>query len=200
MDIERQRVQDDLRGIVGGDVYCDPIMSQLYASDASIYQMQPRGVIRPRTVSDVIATVQYAAEHELSLHPRGAGSGVSGESLGRGLLIDFSQHMRRIEPGTDEGCVTVQSGTALSVLNRALRPRGRWYGPDPVTRSITTMGGVLATNASGSHYLRSGAARDTIESMRIVNIEGELVELSRHHKSESGTAGRLARGIAEIRG
>lgn len=70
MDTERQRVQDDLRGIVGGEVYCDPIMSQLYASDASIYQIPPLGVIRPRTAADVIATVQYAAEHELSLHPR----------------------------------------------------------------------------------------------------------------------------------
>lgn len=199
MDIERQRVQDDLRGIVGGEVYCDPFMSQLYASDASIYQIQPLGVIRPRTVADVIATVQYAAEHDLPVHPRGAGSGVAGESLGRGLLIDFSQHMRRIELGNDSGRVTVQSGTTLAVLNRALRQHGRWYGPDPVTRSVTTMGGVLASNASGSHYLRSGSARDTIESMRVVTIDGELVEFSRHRKGEEGTAGRLARGVAEIR-
>jgi FAD/FMN-containing dehydrogenase/Fe-S oxidoreductase len=199
MDIERQRVQDDLRGIVGGDVFCDPIMAQLYASDASIYQLQPLGVIRPRTAADVVATVQYAAEHELSLHPRGAGSGVAGESLGRGLLIDFSQYMRRIDLGGEDGRITVQCGAALAVVNRALRARGRWYGPDPVTRSITTMGGVLASNASGSHFLRSGSARDTIESMRIVTVDGELVELSRHHKNEAGTAGRLARGIAEIR-
>jgi len=65
MDIERQRVQDDLRGIVGEDVHCDPIMSQLYASDASIYQIAPLGIVRPRTVGNVVATVQYAAEHEL---------------------------------------------------------------------------------------------------------------------------------------
>ena len=175
MDIERQRVQDDLRGIVGGEVYCDPIMAQLYASDASIYQIQPLGVIRPRSVADVVATVQYAAEHELSLHPRGAGSGVAGESLGRGLLIDFSQYMRRIDLGSEDGRVTVQAGTALAVLNRTLRQRGRWYGPDPVTRSITSMGGVLATNASGSHYLRSGSARDTVESIRMVTVDGEVV-------------------------
>lgn len=204
MDIDRQRVQDDLRGIVGGEVHCDPLMTELYASDASIYQIRPLGVIRPRTVADVIATVQYAAEHEVPVHPRGAGSGVAGESLGPGLVIDFSQHMRRMDLGveasdTGQGLVTVQSGTALSVLNRALGQRGRWYGPDPVTRSITTMGGVLATNASGSHYLRSGSARDTIDSMRVVTIDGELIELSRHHKDEMGAAGRLARGVAEIR-
>jgi FAD/FMN-containing dehydrogenase/Fe-S oxidoreductase len=199
MDIERQRVQDDLRGIVGGDVFCDPIMTQLYASDASIYQFVPLGVVRPRTISDVIATAQYAAEHELSVHPRGSGSGVAGESLGRGLILDFSRYMRRISIADDATRVTVQSGAVLAEVNRSLRPHDRTFGPDPATRAITTMGGMLATNASGSHYLRSGSVRDTIESMRIVTIEGEVVELSRNHAGEGGTAGRLARGIAEIR-
>ena len=199
MDIDRQRLQDDLRGIVRGDVLCDPIMTQLYASDASIYQIAPLGVVRPRSVYDVIATAQYAAEHELKLHPRGSGSGVAGESLGRGLIIDFSRYMRRITIEPDSTRVTVQSGAVLAEVNRSLKHHGRSFGPDPMTRSITTMGSVVATNASGSHYLRSGSARDTIESMRIVTIDGELVELSRHHKSEPGTVGRLARGIAEIR-
>ncbi len=199
MDIERQRVQDDLRGIVGGDVFCDPIMAQLYASDASIYQFAPLGVIRPRTIADVIVVAQYAAEHELSVHPRGSGSGVAGESLGRGLIIDFSRYMRRISVTPDGTRVTVQSGAVLAEVNRSLLLLDRCYGPDPATRSVTTLGGMLATNASGSHYLRSGAVRDTIESMRIVTIEGELIELSRNHRSETGTVGRLTRGIAEIR-
>ncbi len=82
MDIDWQRIQDDLRGIVSGDVLCDRFTRQLYASDASIYQILPLGVVRPRNISDVVSTAQYAAEHELSLHPRGAGSGVAGESLG----------------------------------------------------------------------------------------------------------------------
>lgn len=199
MDIERQRVQDDLRGIVRGDVFCDLMSTQLYASDASIYQIAPLGVVRPSTPADVIAAVQYAAEHEISLHPRGTGSGVSGESLGRGLVIDFSRYMRRISIASDGSRVTVQSGAILAEVNRSLRSYGRWYGPDPVTRSVTTMGSVLATNASGSHYLRSGSARDTIESMRVVTVDGELVELARHSNQQQGTAGRLARGITEIR-
>lgn len=198
MDIERQRVQDDLRGIVAGDVFCDPMMTQLYASDASIYQIRPLGVVRPRSVQDVIAAVQYAAEHEISLHPRGAGTGVSGESLGRGLVLDFSQSMRRIESNRDAQTVRVQSGATLAILNRTLRTRGQWYGPDPVTRSVTTMGGVLSTNASGSHYLRSGSARDTVESLSVVTTDGELVELSQHQTDEDGTPGRLARGMREI--
>ncbi len=208
MHIERQRVQDDLRGIVQGDVLCDPFSTQLYASDASVYQLPPLGVVRPRTVADVVATVQYAAEHELSLHPRGAGSGVAGESLGRGLVLDFSTHMRRIQMVGEGGMVNVQSGTVLADLNHALAPYGRWFGPDPATRSVTTMGGVLASNASGSHYLRSGSARDTIESVRVVTVDGELVTLGKHHSDREDRphaadpvdpATRFARGIVEIR-
>ncbi|QDT11599.1 anaerobic glycerol-3-phosphate dehydrogenase subunit C [Planctomycetes bacterium K23_9] len=199
MDIERQRIQDDLRGIVGGDVLCDRESIQLFASDASIYQLSPVGIVRPRTAADVVATVKYAGEHDLSLHPRGSGSGIAGESLGRGIILDFSRYMRRIELNHDASEITVQSGAILAEVNRMLRPRGRWYGPDPVTRSITTMGSVLATNASGSHYLRSGSARDTIVSMRVVTIDGQLLELSRHRPSDDTAEGKLALGIVEIK-
>src|SRR5438874_12844683 len=96
MDPERQRIQDDLRGLVGGDVRCDDVLLGLYASDASVYQLQPLAVIRPRTTADVAAVVRYAAEKRLPVHARGAGTGLAGESLGRGLVIDFSRYMRRI--------------------------------------------------------------------------------------------------------
>ncbi|TWU39238.1 FAD-binding oxidoreductase [Novipirellula artificiosorum] len=208
MDSERQRVQDDLRGIVRGEVLCDPLSCQLYASDASVYQIIPIGVVRPQTVADVIATVQYAAEQRLSIQPRGAGSGVAGESLGTGIVLDFSRFMRRITVEPDATQITVQSGAVLAEVNQTLAPSGRWFGPDPATRSITTMGSVLAINASGSHYLRSGSPRDNIVSMRIVTADGELLKLSKHQPGESveraagegvsTTAGRLARGVVEI--
>ena len=199
MEIDRQRIQDDLRGLVRGDVLCDPISVQLYASDASIYQIPPAGIVRPTSPADVVATIKYAGEHDMPVHPRGAGSGIAGESLGPGIVIDFSRYMRRIQVNHDATRITVQSGAILADVNRLLRSRGRNFGPDPVTRSITTMGSVLATNASGSHYLRSGSARDTIESMRVALIDGQLLNLSKHHCEDSDGAGKLARGVAEIR-
>ncbi|WP_146600346.1 FAD-binding and (Fe-S)-binding domain-containing protein [Novipirellula aureliae] len=198
MDTERQRIQDDLRGIVRGEVLCDPLSCQLYASDASVYQLTPLGVVRPRIGADVAATIQYASKNQLSIHPRGAGSGVAGESLGRGIVIDFSRFMRRISVDRHAATVTVQSGAVLAEVNRSLKPHGRWFGPDPATRSITTIGSVLAINASGSHYLRSGSARDNIDSIRIVTAEGEMIDLSRHRADEPTTAGRMARGLIEI--
>jgi len=211
-DLNRQRLHDDLRGLVDGEVLCDDVSLQLYASDASVYQIRPLAVVRPRSAADVAATVVYAADQGLTIHPRGSGSGVAGESLGPGIVLDMSCHLRRVTLHEDRATVTVQSGATLASVNRLLAHSGRWYGPDPATRAITTMGGVIATNASGSHYLRSGSARDHLESVRVVNTVGELVEFSQHPPeeymrppSEVGDASglqfrnRIARGLREIR-
>src|SRR6185369_16450123 len=155
MEPDQRRLEEDLRGLVQGDVRCDNVFTQLYASDASIYELRPLGVVRPRTVDDVVATVRYAAENHLPIHARGAGSGLAGESLGRGLVLDFSRHFRRIV--ADEGDqVCVQPGVVLSSLNRFLTQSGRVFGPDPAMRHVTTMGSVVAIDAGGSHWPRYG--------------------------------------------
>ena len=94
---DRKRLEEDLRGLLDGEVFFDPSFASLYACDAGIHQLQPLGVVRPRGLQDVVRCVEYAAEHELPLHARGAGSGVSGESLGQGLIVDFSRYFRRVE-------------------------------------------------------------------------------------------------------
>ena len=198
MEIDRQRIQDDLRGIVRGDVLCDEISTALYSTDASIYEIRPIAVVRPRTDADVVALVQYANDHDLPIHARGSGSGVAGESVGPGIVVDFSRFMRSMRSNPDDGQVTAQCGLPLAELNHLIKPEGRWFGPDPATRSITTIGGVLATNSSGSHYLRSGSVRDNIESIGIVTAEGERLLVGKHSPREEGTAGRLARGLTEI--
>jgi FAD/FMN-containing dehydrogenase/Fe-S oxidoreductase len=197
MDIEQLRLAADLRGLVQGDVLCSPIHRQLYASDASIYQTMPLAVVRPRTVNDCVSCVQYAAEHNLSIHPRGAGSGLAGESLGNGIVLDFSRYFRRWS-FADGGRVRVQPGLVLAQLNRELQPHGRFFGPDPATRSVTTMGSVLALDASGSHWPIYGAASRTVVSVQVVSAEGKVLELGTHQPDEAGPAGRLAAGVVEI--
>src|SRR3982751_4146194 len=96
MDPQRERIQADLRGLLSGEVFCDDPFTLMYASDASVYQMRPLGVVRPRGLSDVRALVKYAAEQNIPIHARGAGTGLAGESLGPGLIVDFSRSMRRI--------------------------------------------------------------------------------------------------------
>ena len=96
LDHQRERIQEDLRGLISGDVRCDDLFCQLFSSDGSIYEIRPLGVVRPRSTADVAACVQYAAEKRISLHARGAGSGMAGESLGPGLVVDFSKYLRRV--------------------------------------------------------------------------------------------------------
>ena len=188
MEPEQQRIEEDLRGILRGEVRCDDLFVQLYASDASIYQLHPLGVVRPRNVEDVVQTVQYAAENELSLHARGAGSGLAGESLGRGLILDFSRFFRRIlETNADE--VRVEAGVVLATLNRHLASQGRVFGPNPAMGQVTTMGSVVAIDASGSHWLHYGSAQRHIRSIRAVMADGEVVEFSRHPVEPNGKNG-----------
>src|SRR3990172_740271 len=96
LDQQRERIQDDLRGLVAGEVRCDDVFLQLFASDASIYEIKPLAVVCPRSTADVAACVQYAADKRLPIHARGAGTGVAGESLGSGIVLDFSTHLRRV--------------------------------------------------------------------------------------------------------
>ncbi len=132
---EQTRIQADLRGLVSGDVACDPLALRMYASDASIYELEPVGVVRPRSTEDVVKTVMYAAEHGLSLFPRGGGSGLAGQSLGRGLVLDFSRYMRRVQP-PQSGMVRVQCGIVQADLNRTLGSQGLLFGPDPATQRL----------------------------------------------------------------
>ena len=184
MDVEQQRIQEDLRGQLAGEVRCDDLFVQLYASDASIYEIAPLGVVRPRTVDDVVATVRYASANNIPLHPRGSGSGLAGESLGRGLVVDFSRYLRRVlEVG--ESTVRVQTGVVLDELNRQLAQIGRLFGPDPATSHVTTIGSVIALDGSGSHWPVYGSARSNVESLEVVLADGELATFSTHDISSS---------------
>lgn len=178
MDQQRKRIQEDLRGLVAGEVRCDDVFVQLYASDASIYQIKPLGVVRPRSVDDVVAIVQYAREHQLPVHPRGAGTGLAGESLGPGLVVDFSPHFRRILQ-TDDDRVRLQPGVVHERLNHHLRARGRIFGPDPAMSDVTTMGSVVALDGAGSHWLKYGSARRHVVSLQVVLADGTLLEAGR---------------------
>ena len=88
MDPEQVRIEEDLRGIVAGDVLCDDVGRSLYATDGSLFEEWPLAVVRPRSSEDVAATVRWAAERGVSVHPRGGGTSPCGSPLGRGIVID----------------------------------------------------------------------------------------------------------------
>lgn len=201
MDAERERIQADLRGLVAGEVRCDDLITRLYASDASLYELLPLGVVRPRDTADVVACVRYAAERNLPIHARGAGTGIAGESLGAGLILDFAHTMHRIVGMTDT-TVRVQPGMVHARLNRQLQKWGRHFAPDPATASVTTIGSVLALDNSGSHWLRYGSARSHVVSLKVVLATGSVVEVSQHDVDDTPSVtdelSGLVRRIADL--
>ncbi|HMB04613.1 MAG TPA: FAD-linked oxidase C-terminal domain-containing protein, partial [Isosphaeraceae bacterium] len=178
MDERRARIHDDLRGMIEGELLFEPLERAPYAHDASLYEIDPLGVVAPRTEADVVTVVRYAAEHALPIHARGAGTGVAGESLGPGLVIDFSRHLRRVvELGPER--VIVQPGVVLDVLNAQLAPLGRRLGPDPFGSDTGTIGGMIGRDAAGPRSLRHGTTGDHVERLRVVFAHGEAAELGR---------------------
>jgi len=189
LEQQRERIQDDLRGLIAGDVCFDEVFLQLYSSDASIYEIRPLGVVRPRSTSDVVACLQYAAEKQIPVHARGAGSGSAGASLGAGLVIDFSKYLRRVVY-TDEATVRMQAGLVHERLNAHLRQRGRIFGPDPATSAVTTIGSVIAVDAAGSRWLKYGSARRHVIALQVVLADGQLLEVGREPLADD--SGRTA--------
>lgn len=178
MDEQRARIHDDLRDLISGELLFEPIERAPYAHDASLYEIDPLGVVCPRTEDELVSLVRYASDNALPLHARGAGTGTAGESLGPGLVVDFARHLRRILRINSEN-VVVQPGVVLDVLNAQLAPLGRKIGPDPSGSEACTIGGMIGLDAAGSRSLRYGTTADCVEQLRVVFANGERAELGR---------------------
>ncbi len=176
MDERRARIHDDLRDIVAGELLFEPVDRSPYALSAGLYEIDPVGVVVPRTEDEVINVVRYAGENALPLHARGAGTGAAGGSVGPGLVIDFSRYFRRVLDVQSES-VVVQPGVVLDVLNAQLAPLGRRIGPDPLGSSVRTIGGMVGVDAAGPCSLRYGTTGDHVERVRVVFSGGETAEL-----------------------
>jgi FAD/FMN-containing dehydrogenase/Fe-S oxidoreductase len=176
VDEYRARIRDDLRDLIVGDLYFDPLDRAAYARDASPYEIEPLGAVAPQTEDDVAIVVKYAADNQIPIHARGAGTDPGGGSLGPGLVVDFSRHMRRIIAIGHDRVVT-EPGIVLDHLNAELIPMGRRVEIDPGDGHISTLGGMVAVDAAGANSLRHGSAGDQVDSLRAVCSDGEVRDL-----------------------
>ena len=171
VDERRARIYDDLRGMIDGELYFEPLDRAPYAHDASLYEIDPLGVVVPRTEDDVVTIVRYAAEHGLAIHPRGAGTDTGGGSLGPGLVLDLGRHLRRIIAIEPEH-VVVEAGVVPDQLNAQLATVGRRLEPMPWDGDVTTIGGMIAVDAAGGRSMRYGSTGDQVERLRVVVRRG----------------------------
>ncbi len=160
-----QQLSDTLAGEVRFDLYS----KALYSTDASLYQIQPIGVVIPKNKQDVIRTVQIASEHKVPILPRGGGTSLAGQSVGEAIVLDMSKYMNQLlEVNVDERWARVQPGIVLDELNDKLKPHGLMYAPDVATSSRANVGGTIGNNSAGSHSLIYGKTIDHVMSIDLV--------------------------------
>ena len=146
-----------LRRAVEGEVLFDRASRGRYATDASIYQIEPVGVVVPKTEAAALRAMEIALEAGVAVLPRGAGTSQCGQTVGAALVIDHSKHLRQIVEFDPEGAtVTVQPGVVLDALNAFLRPHGLWFPVDVSTSAQATIGGMAGNNSCGSRSIRYG--------------------------------------------
>jgi FAD/FMN-containing dehydrogenase/ferredoxin len=168
----------------GCDVRFDNLTRQLYATDASIYQIEPGGVAFPTTAWEARAIIKNAADENISITPRGAGTSLVGNSIGDGLIIDFSRHNRAIDNlNIDNRSLRVGAGVVLDQLNAFLKPHGFCFGPDVATSNRATIGGMIANNSSGARVPIYGTTADHVISTEIVLADGRSLEIGAAHES-----------------
>lgn len=166
---------NELRKHFSGDIRNDPASRVLYSTDASIYQIEPLGVVIPRTQDDLQSAMELAAKYRLPVLPRGSGSSLAGQAIGEAIIVDCSRWLDGLLSLDAEGrTATLEPGLILSRLNQAAARHGLQYGPDPASAERATMGGVIANNATGAHSILYGMTADHLISAEVILSDGSL--------------------------
>ena len=165
---------DELQRRVAGEVRFDEMTRVLYSTDASIYQIEPIGVVIPRDADDVVAVIETANRYGVPVLPRGGGTSLAGQTVGHAVVIDFSKYMRHIvEVNSEEGWVRTQPGIILDELNHYLQPYGVLFAPDPSTSNRSNVGGALGNNSCGAHSIVWGKTVDNVRDLDVVLSNGD---------------------------
>ncbi len=162
-----------LRTAVGGEVGFDRLTRRIYSTDASIYSIEPIGVVFPRSADDVVGTVEVATRFGVPVLPRGAGTSLAGQTVGNAVVLDFSRHMHAlIGIDADSRTAQVQPGLVQEDLNLAAARHGLMFAPDTSTANRATLGGMIGNNSCGSRSARYGMTIDHVHSLDVVLSDG----------------------------
>ena len=156
----------------------DKISRAIYATDASVYQITPTGVVIPRTREDVLRTVRLCREHGVSITARGGGTSQAGQAIGAGIQLDFSKYLNALlDLNLDERTVKVEPGIVLDELNDKLKPHGLQLPLDLSTSNRATIGGMIANNSSGTRSVIYGATIDYVIDLNVLLSDGSIINL-----------------------
>ena len=171
-------IEAELKKRIEGDVRFDRYSRLLYSTDASIYQIEPVGVVVPRHKGDVRAVIELSNKLGVSVLPRGGGTSLAGQTVGHSIVLDFSKYMQNVlEVNKDELWCRVQPGLVQDELNAHVRAMGLQFGPDTSTSNRATIGGMIGNNSSGAHSLTYGKTLDHVIELTVLLADGSEVML-----------------------
>ncbi|MGH6967839.1 MAG: FAD-binding and (Fe-S)-binding domain-containing protein [Stellaceae bacterium] len=166
-------IETRLRGALKGDVLFDAFSRGRYATDASIYQIEPVGVVVPRDAEDVAAAFAIAREEGAALLPRGGGTSQCGQTVGRALVLDCSKYMNQVlDVDVARRRARVQPGVVMDRLNRQLKGKGLFFPVDVSTGDRATIGGMTANNSCGTRSLRYGNMVHNVHAIEALLPDG----------------------------
>ena len=177
-----------LKKIVGeNNVRTNPADLYVYSSDASVHSKSPDAIVRPNSIKQVQEIMRYANKNKIPIVARGAGSGMSGQTvpLAGGIVLDMKRMDKVIKISPEDLLCIVEPGVINDELNNILKPYGFFFPPTPSSGRICTIGGMIGTNASGNRSVKYGATRDAIIGMKVVLANGDLVTLGSNTKVDS---------------
>ncbi|MEX0806039.1 MAG: FAD-linked oxidase C-terminal domain-containing protein [Candidatus Binatia bacterium] len=171
-------VETELKKRIDGEVRFDQYTRLLYSTDASIYQIEPVGVVVPRHKGDVQAAIEIANRFQVAILPRGGGTSLAGQAVGQAIVLDFSKYMQNVvEVNQEELWCRVQPGLVQDELNAHVRSMGLQLGPDTSTSNRATIGGMVGNNSSGAHSLTYGKTLDHVLELTVLLSDGSEVVL-----------------------
>ncbi|HEV8631309.1 MAG TPA: FAD-binding oxidoreductase, partial [Thermoanaerobaculia bacterium] len=172
-----------LRRAVAGEVRFDAQAQAMYAVDASNYRQVPIGVVLPRTLDDVIATVELCREAGAPLLNRGGGTSLAGQCCNVAVVLDWTRHLNAVV-AVDGRTARVQPGLVLDRLRARTEPQGLTFGPDPATHDRCTFGGMIGNDSCGVHSVLAGRTADNVVALDLLTYDGTRLQVGRTTPAE----------------
>lgn len=200
-------LEEELRHNTTCEVRFDSISRIAYSVDASIYEIEPIGIVLPKTKDDLLVVIKIARKRQIPLIPRGAATGITGGCLGKGLIVDTSKYLNKvIEINIEEKYAIVEPGVVQDRLNEILAPHGYRLGPDTSTGDRATLGGMVANNSAGARSLKYGKMVDNILATELCLSTGEIVTFEKIDAAqiekimqENRTWGQIYKTVLDLR-
>ncbi|MGE5620127.1 MAG: FAD-binding and (Fe-S)-binding domain-containing protein [Sphingomonadaceae bacterium] len=204
---DAEELATELRRRIRGEVRFDLGSRALYSTDASNYRQVPIGVVIPRTVEDVVETVEVCRRFGAPILPRGAGTSQAGQCCNVAVVMDFSKYLNRVIDLDPQGRrARVEPGTILDDLRNAAERHALTFGPDPSTHNRCTLGGMIGNNSCGVHSVMAGNTVDNVEELEVLTYDGLRLRVGPTREQDldtiiqaGGRRGQIYAGLKSLR-